>query len=101
MKLRIRTLMREWYGQTMLFHRDTLGPVVEFDECDVASVEACTMHWCRDEDLTAYLYRRGDLPTLTVRYLDLKAVSPSLASKAKESHHYKIHAPDPCHGSPS
>lgn len=99
MKFKIKTLIREWYGQTLMFCRDTDGPTVETDDGDVTTVEACTEHWCKDEDLTVYLYRRGGLPTLTVRYLDLKVASPSLAERAKRSHEYKIHAPDPCCGS--
>ena len=99
MKFKIKTLIREWYGQTLMFCRDTDGPTIEVDEDDVTMVEACTESWCDDERLTAYLYRKNGLDTLTVRYLDLKAASPSLAVKAKESHRRKINAPDPCRGS--
>ena len=52
-----------------------------------------------DEHLTAYIYFKSDRKPLTVRYLNLNAVSEVLAQQVKESHKRKIEAPDPCRGS--
>ena len=75
------------------------SPEVELDEGDIIFVEACTGSWVPDEHLTAYIYFKSDRKTLTVRYLDLKAVSEVLAQQVKESHKRKIDATDPCRGS--
>lgn len=74
------------------------GPIVEFDEDDVTSVESCSPNWVKDEDLLAYLYTRT-VGTLAVRYLDLLKVCPKLAKKAKDSMIWKSNQPDPCGGS--
>ena len=96
--MKIKTLIRTWSGNLMHCY-DTDGPEVELDEGDILFVEACTGSWVPDEHLTAYIYFKSDRKTLTVRYLDLKAVSEVLAQQVKESHKRKIEAPDPCRGS--
>ena len=93
--MKIKTLIRTW-SENLLYCHDKEGPEVEFDEVDILFVEACTSSWVPDEHLTAYIYFKSDRNTLTVRYLDLKAVSEALAQQVKESHKRKIEAPDPC-----
>ena len=96
--MKIKTLIRTWSGNLLHCH-DTEGPEVELDEGDILFVEACTGRSIPDEHLTAYIYFKSDRKTLTVRYLDLKAVSEVLAQQVKESHKRKIDATDPCRGS--
>ena len=96
--MKIKTLIRTWSGNLMHCY-DTEGPEVELDEGDILFVEACTGRLIPDEHLTAYIYFKSDRKTLTVRYLDLKAVSEVLAQQVKESPKRKIDAKDPCRGS--
>lgn len=97
MKKQIKTIIREW--TSMLYCKDHPGPEVELDDEDVIMVEACVDKWVPEENLTVYLYRKGNKSTLTVSYPELKRTFPDLAVKAIESHKRNIARPDPLMGS--